>query len=122
MAVSEDKYFPTTVSCMVHKTSSLIKSKLTTDQMEMFRKTSFGPLLNVDLVFNGQLFHHFLLREVREDSTNVISFNILGKKVTFTQEDFNLVTGLWPTEETVDRDTCGERLRRLILGSRTRMT
>ena len=84
MAVSEDKYFPATVSCMVHKTSSLIKSKLTTDQMEMFRKTSFGPLLNVDLVFNGQLFHHFLLREVREDSTDSISFNILGKKVTFT--------------------------------------
>ena len=118
MAVSEDKYFPATVSCMVHKTSSLIKSKLTTDQMEMFRKTSFGPLLDVDLVFNGQLFHHFLLREVREDSTDSISFNILGKKVTFTQEEFNLVTGLWPTEETVDRDTCGKRLRRLILGPR----
>ncbi|WP_217833200.1 DUF1985 domain-containing protein, partial [Picosynechococcus sp. PCC 7002] len=86
--------------------------------MEMFRKTSFGPLLDVDLVFNGQLFHHFLLREVREDSTNAISFNILGKKVTFTQYDFNLVTRLWSMEETVDRDTCGERLRRLILGPR----
>ena len=53
MVVSEDKYFPATVSYMVHKTSSLIKSKLTTDQMEMFKKTSFGPLLDVDLVFNG---------------------------------------------------------------------
>lgn len=52
--------------------------------MKMFRKTSFGPLLDVDLVFNGQLFHHFLLREMREDSADSISFNILGKKVTFT--------------------------------------
>lgn len=84
--------------------------------MDMFRKTSFGPLLDVNLVFNGQLFHHFLLREVRDESADYISFNILEKKVTFTQKDFNLITGLWPTEETVKRDTCSERLRDLILG------
>ena len=42
----------------------------------------------------------------------------MGKKVTFTQDEFNLITGLWLTEETVNRDTCGERLRHFILGPR----
>lgn len=52
--------------------------------MDIFRKTSFGSLLDVDVVLNGKLFHHFLLREVEDENLNVISFNILGKKVTFT--------------------------------------
>ncbi|KAA0047072.1 Ulp1-like peptidase [Cucumis melo var. makuwa] len=33
----------------------------------MFNKTIFGPLLNVNMVFNGQLIHHFLLRQIPED-------------------------------------------------------
>ncbi|XP_038880467.1 uncharacterized protein LOC120072127 [Benincasa hispida] len=77
---------------------------------------AFGPLLDVDLVFNGQLFHYLLLKEVIDANPDVISFNILGKKVTFSQDDFNLITGLWPTKEIIERETSGERLRQLILG------
>ncbi|KAA0043646.1 Ulp1-like peptidase [Cucumis melo var. makuwa] len=61
MAVPSDKYFPTTVSCQVHKIGSLIRDKLTKEQLQMFDKKIFGPLLNVNMVFNGQLIHHFLL-------------------------------------------------------------
>ncbi|KAA0062913.1 MuDRA-like transposase [Cucumis melo var. makuwa] len=67
MAVPSDKYFPATVSCQVHKIDSLIKDKLTKEQLQMFDKTIFGPLLNVNMVFNGQLIHHFLLRQIPED-------------------------------------------------------
>ena len=62
MPVPDDKYFPTTISCQVHKIDTLIKDKLTKEQLQMFHKTIFGPLLNVNIVFNGQLIHHFLPR------------------------------------------------------------
>ncbi|KAA0025135.1 MuDRA-like transposase [Cucumis melo var. makuwa] len=52
MVVPSDKYFPATVSCKVHKIGSLIKDKLTKEQLQMFDKTIFGPLLNVNMVFN----------------------------------------------------------------------
>ena len=71
----------------------------------MFKKTCFGPLLNVDHMFNGQLLHHFLLWEVRDENPDSINFNILEKKETFTQEYFDLIIRLWPTEEIIERDT-----------------
>lgn len=45
-------------------------------------------------MFNGQLIHYFLLREVNEIRTDVMSFNILGKKVSFGQREFELIIGL----------------------------
>lgn len=107
-----DKYFPVTKCSRAHigTTSDTIKKKLTQKQMTMFRKTCFGPLLDVNIVFNGQLIHHFLFREIRDDDKDVISFNILGKKVTFTLENFNLITRLWPIEERIERDTNKEGL------------
>ncbi|XP_038896486.1 uncharacterized protein LOC120084734 [Benincasa hispida] len=78
--------------------------------MRLYRKTAFGPLLDIDLVFNGQLLHHILLREVADANPDIISFNILGKK-----DDFNLITRLWLTRETLERETNGERLRELII-------
>ena len=79
MAVPSEKYFPATVSCQVHKIGSLIKDKLTKDQLQMFEKTIFGPLLNVNMVFNGQLIHHFLLRQIPEDgNADGICFSVLG--------------------------------------------
>lgn len=67
--------------------------------MAKFRRTCFGLLLNVDLVLNVKLVHHFLFKEVKDEDEDFISFNILGKKVTVTQEYFNLISGLWPTEK-----------------------
>ncbi|KAL0541303.1 hypothetical protein IC582_021345 [Cucumis melo] len=96
MAVPNDKYFPTIVPCQVHKIGSLIKDKLTKEQLQMFDKTIFGPLQNVNMVFNGQLIHHFLLRQIPEEAnTNGICFSVLGKNVCFTQNVFNIITGFW---------------------------
>ncbi|TYK29901.1 Ulp1-like peptidase [Cucumis melo var. makuwa] len=82
MTLPSDKYFPVTVSCQVHKIGNLIKDKLTKEQLQMFNKTIFGPLLNVNMVFNGQLIHHFLLRQIpKEANADGICFSILEKNV-----------------------------------------
>ncbi|TYK21983.1 Ulp1-like peptidase [Cucumis melo var. makuwa] len=118
MAVPSDKYFPATVSCQVHKIGSLIKDKLTKDQLQMFEKTIFGPLLNVNMVFNGQLIHHFLLRQIPEDgNADGICFSVLGKNVRFTQKEFNIITGLWPTNNPLEKDCDSKRLQSLLFGS-----
>ncbi|TYK14857.1 Ulp1-like peptidase [Cucumis melo var. makuwa] len=72
MVVPSDKYFPATVSSQVHKIGNLIKDKLTKEQLQMFNKIIFGSLLNVNMVFNGQLIHHFLLRQIPEDETVMV--------------------------------------------------
>lgn len=56
------------------------------------------------MVFNDQLFHS-LLSEVIDERSNVVNFDILGKKVTFSQVEFKLVIGLWLTGVTIERDT-----------------
>ena len=118
MAVPSEKYFPATVSCQVHKIGSLIKDKLTKDQLQMFEKTIFGPLLNVNMVFNGQLIHHFLLRQIPEDgNADGICFSVLGKNVCFTQKEFNIITGLWPTNNPLEKDCDSKRLQSLLFGS-----
>ncbi|KAA0061902.1 Ulp1-like peptidase [Cucumis melo var. makuwa] len=121
MAVTSDKYFPATVSCQVHKIGSLIKDKLTKDQLQMFEKTIFGPLLNVNILFNGQLIHHFLLRQIPEDgNANGICFSLLGKNVCFTQKEFNIITGLWPTNNPLEKDCDSKRLQSLLFGSKNK--
>ncbi|KAL0543596.1 hypothetical protein IC582_018696 [Cucumis melo] len=118
MAVPSDKYFPATVSCQVHKIGSLIKDKLTKDQLQMFEKTIFGPLLNVNMVFNGQLIHHFLLRQIPEDgNADGICFSVLGKNICFTQKEFNIITGLWPTNNPLEKDCDSKRLQSLLFRS-----
>ncbi|KAL0544869.1 hypothetical protein IC582_019999 [Cucumis melo] len=118
MAVPSDKYFPATVSCQVHKIDSLIKDKLTKEQLQMFDKTIFGPLLNVNMVFNGQLIHHFLLRQIPEDgNADGIYFSVLGKNVRFTQKEFNIITELWPTKNPLEKDCDSMRLQSLLFES-----
>ncbi|XP_038895862.1 uncharacterized protein LOC120084030 [Benincasa hispida] len=95
MIIPAEKYFPATASYQVHKTTSVIKNKLTEEHMRLIGN---GPLLDIDLVFNGQLLHHFLLRGVTNVNPDVISFNILGEKGNSRKRKN------------------GERLRELILG------
>ncbi|TYK15334.1 Ulp1-like peptidase [Cucumis melo var. makuwa] len=117
MVVPSDKYFPTTVSCQVHKIGSL-KDKQTKELLQMFDKTIFGPLLNVNMVFNGQLIHHFLLKHIpKEANANGICFSVLGKNVRFTKKEFNIITGLWSTNVTLEKDYDNKRLQSLLFGS-----
>ena len=55
-------------------------------------------------MFDGQLVHRFFFsREVCGKKSNAISFNILGKKVTYALEDFILITDLWLFDGTIER-------------------
>ncbi|KAA0059250.1 Ulp1-like peptidase [Cucumis melo var. makuwa] len=102
----------------VHNIGSLIKDKLTKEQLQMFDKTIFDPLLNVNMVFNGQLIHHFLLRQILEDgNADGIYFSVLRKNVCFTQKEFNIIIGLWPTNTTLEKDYDNKRLQSLLFGS-----
>lgn len=58
------------------------------------------------------------MRVVSDEKSNIISSSILEKRVTFTPKEFNLVIGLRSTSAMVEKDTCCERLRELILGPR----
>lgn len=106
-------YFPAAVTCRSHlgKTINNIKEKLTSTQLAMFRQTCFGPLLDTSIIFNGQLIHYFLLREVNESRPDVISFDILGKKVSFSQREFDLITGLRHRRRHVKSDVRSTRLK-----------
>ncbi|KAA0060268.1 Ulp1-like peptidase [Cucumis melo var. makuwa] len=70
------------------------------------------------MVFNGQLIHHFLLRQIPEDgNADGICFSVLGKNVRFTQKEFNIITGLWPTNNPLEKDCDSKRLQSLLFGS-----
>ncbi|XP_038891634.1 uncharacterized protein LOC120081026 [Benincasa hispida] len=66
----------------------------------MFKKTVFGRFVDIELGFNIPLIHHMLLREVKKSGVDSISFFFRGKVVTFSKDDFLLITGLWrfPTQ------------------------
>ncbi|XP_038876487.1 uncharacterized protein LOC120068920 [Benincasa hispida] len=76
MDVPVKKYFPATVSCQVYKTAFVIKNKLTEEQMRLYGKTAFGPLLDTYLVLIGQT----LEIVERETSSERLRELILGQK------------------------------------------
>ncbi|KAA0046976.1 Ulp1-like peptidase [Cucumis melo var. makuwa] len=70
------------------------------------------------MVFNSQLIHHFLLRKIPEETNaDGIYFSVLEKNVRFTQKEFNIITGLWPTNITLEEDYDNKRLQNLLFGS-----
>ncbi|KAA0034997.1 Ulp1-like peptidase [Cucumis melo var. makuwa] len=70
------------------------------------------------MVFNGQLIHHFLLRQIPEDgNADGICFSVLGKNVCFTQKEFNIITGLWLTNNPLEKDCDNKRLQSLLFES-----
>ena len=60
----------------------------------MFRKTIFGHFLDINLVFNGPLCNYILLKEVKDEWNDLISFKLLGQKVSLRWENFDISTGL----------------------------
>ncbi|KAA0049479.1 Ulp1-like peptidase [Cucumis melo var. makuwa] len=70
------------------------------------------------MVFNDQLIHHFLLRQIPEDANaDGICFSVLGNNVCFTPKKFNIITGLWPTNTTFEKDFDNKRIQSLLFGS-----
>ncbi|XP_022155158.1 uncharacterized protein LOC111022300 [Momordica charantia] len=113
LILNRDDWFPPTLTNLAHadKTTSRLKGRLTPTQIDMFRQTCFGPILDMDVVFNGPLIHHLLLREVEEPRQDIISFDLFGKRVSFGKREFDLITGLSYRMIRVDNDIPGRRLR-----------
>ncbi|KAL4020688.1 hypothetical protein IC575_019469 [Cucumis melo] len=44
-------------------------------------------------------------------------FSVLGKNIRFTQKEFNIITELWPTNVTLEKDYDKKRLQSLIFES-----
>ncbi|XP_038885907.1 uncharacterized protein LOC120076213 [Benincasa hispida] len=85
----------TSISFHIGTTNKIVKEKLTPTKLALFRKMVFGRFVDMDIIFNSPLVHYILLREVEDDRKDAMTFNLNGMVVTFTKEDFLLVTGLW---------------------------
>ncbi|XP_060668323.1 uncharacterized protein LOC132799771 [Ziziphus jujuba] len=75
--------------------NKVITSVLTSEQLEKYRQTCFGHLLDMkNLRFSGQLVHHLLCRQVESNNPEVLEFNFGGSAVRFTKWEFALISGL----------------------------
>lgn len=72
---------------------------------------------------NGPPCHYILLKQVEEGWENTFSLKLLGKKVSFRQEDFDIKMGLRykPRRKVLVEKDKTLRLRRLYLRDRTSM-
>ena len=62
-----------------------------------------------------------MLRQIPEEANaNGIYFSVLGKNVCFTQNEFNIITGLWPTRVTLEKDYDNKCLQTLLFGSKNK--
>ncbi|KAI5335491.1 hypothetical protein L3X38_025624 [Prunus dulcis] len=104
---------------LLHANSSLaaLRAKLSAEQLEQFKTSCFGHLLNIDKIqFSGQIVHGAVLRRVAGQGVkdlDGLSF-LLGCDVAqFTRQDFCLITGLRFGEvpEVSSGESDGIRLR-----------
>ncbi|KAI5350503.1 hypothetical protein L3X38_003394 [Prunus dulcis] len=96
----EAEAYSSRVNNCSHANSSLaaIRAKLSAEQLEQFKTSCFGHLLNIDKIqFSGQIVHGVVLRRVAGQGVKDLdgpSF-LLGCDVAqFTRQDFCLITGL----------------------------
>ncbi|XP_038882418.1 uncharacterized protein LOC120073687 [Benincasa hispida] len=83
LKIREVDRFPGQVTCLAHvaNANKIVKQKLT----------------------GSPLIHHMLLREVKNSGMDSISFFVRGKVVTFSKDEFLLITGLWRSPTRVGR-------------------
>ncbi|KAI5344018.1 hypothetical protein L3X38_011895 [Prunus dulcis] len=100
LAWPEAEAYSSRVNNCSHANSSLaaIRAKLSAEQLEQFKTSCFGHLLNIDKIqFSGQIVHGAVLRRVAGQGVkdlDGLSF-LLGCDVAqFTRQDFCLITGL----------------------------
>ncbi|CAL2228567.1 unnamed protein product [Prunus armeniaca] len=96
----ESKAYSSRVNNCSHENSSLaaIRAKLSVEQLEQFKTSCFGHLLNIDKIqFSGQIVHGVVLRRVAGQGVkdlDGLSFLIGCDVAHFTRQDFCLITGL----------------------------
>ncbi|KAI5334941.1 hypothetical protein L3X38_025074 [Prunus dulcis] len=115
----EAEAYSSRVNNCSHANSSLaaLRAKLSAEQLEQFKTSCFGHLLNIDKIqFSGQIVHGAVLRRVAGQGVkdlDGLSF-LLGIDVAqFTRQDFCLITGLRFGEvpEVSSGESDGIRLR-----------
>ncbi|CAL9030437.1 unnamed protein product, partial [Prunus brigantina] len=96
----ESEAYSSRVNNCSHANSSLaaIRAKLSAEQLEQFKTSCFGHLLNIDKIqFSGQIVHGVVLRRVAGQGVkdlDGLSFLIGCDVAQFTRQDFCLITGL----------------------------
>ena len=122
--IKPSHHFDSQVTSISHLGSTIrnITEKLNEEQLRLFRATQFGPFLDVNLSFNGQLIHFLLLRELDIEDDDSITFRI-GKVVcSFGRREFNLVTGMWEPKSTPIRNTPENSMRQLFFSKQTSLS
>ncbi|XP_022154345.1 uncharacterized protein LOC111021630 [Momordica charantia] len=102
LRIKENDSFPAQATSMSHMSNvnRLIKDKLTADQLDMFRtRTIFGRFIDLEMMFCSGVVHHFLSREVAGSSDDNMRFLFGGNVLTFSKDQFMLITGLWRLPE-----------------------
>ncbi|KAL2512390.1 Uncharacterized protein Adt_17990 [Abeliophyllum distichum] len=99
--ISPDKWALGKVNAFSNTTIfSSLKGMMNDSQKKMFRDTCFAHFLDVkDIIVNHQLIHQVLLREVKQPNPDEMWFKIGDNIVSFTMEDFCLITGLGLEDE-----------------------
>uniref|UniRef100_A0A803PLH1 Ubiquitin-like protease family profile domain-containing protein n=1 Tax=Cannabis sativa TaxID=3483 RepID=A0A803PLH1_CANSA len=73
----------------------VIKKKLTSEQLVLFRETCFGHFLDMSTVsMQAQLIHASLYREVHQNNEREIWFRFRNDIVIFSVAEFGLISGL----------------------------
>ncbi|CAL9024513.1 unnamed protein product, partial [Prunus brigantina] len=96
----ESEAYSSRVNNCSHANSSLaaIRAKLSTEQLEQFKTSCFGHLLNIDKIqFSGQIVHGVVLHRVAGQGVkdlDGLSFLIGCHVAQFTSQDFCLISGL----------------------------
>ncbi|XP_060194889.1 uncharacterized protein LOC132624072 [Lycium barbarum] len=72
-----------------------IQSKLTVPQLKIFSKTIFGKFLGMQhLEVQAQIFRCFMVRELKESTSDCFTIDINGTVLRFTMREFALMSGL----------------------------
>ncbi|XP_016652625.1 PREDICTED: uncharacterized protein LOC103343679 [Prunus mume] len=96
----ESEAYSSRVNNCSHANSALavIRAKLSAEQLEQFKTSCFGHLLNIDKIqFSGQIVHGVVLRRVAGQGVkdlDGLSFLIGCDVAQFTRQDFCLISGL----------------------------
>lgn len=64
----------TNLSSHTEIANRILKEKLMERQLDMFKRIVFGRYMDMDIVFNSPLVHRILLKEVKTNNNDVMSF------------------------------------------------
>lgn len=79
LKISANNRFPgqaTSLSSHIRTANKIVKEKLTSSQLDLFKRTVFGRFVDMDLIFNSPLVHYILLREAKDKRSDAMGFDL----------------------------------------------